>query len=226
LAAEVLRRIDAQARCTVKVNEGQSVPAGTVVAVLEGDVRGILTAERTMLNFVMRLSGIATQARRAVECIPPDCRARIYDTRKTLPGWRQLDKAAVKLGGAENHRMGLWDAVLIKDNHVAAAGSIGAAVRLARAANPGLTIEVEVDTFAQLDEALAAGPDIILLDNFDEAALTKAVGIVAGRCLTEASGGVTLQRLPAIARTGVDHISMGALTHTVVPPDMGLDFVS
>ncbi len=223
LAAHVLAKLDPQAHFSPRAREGEEVAAGAVVAELSGDVRSLLSAERTLLNFVMRLSGVATAARRAVEAIPPGARAKVFDTRKTLPGWRRLDKAAVRIGGAENHRLGLWDAVLIKDNHIAAAGSLSEAVRRARRACPGLVLEVEVDTLAQLQEALAGGPDIILLDNFDDDGLRRAVAMTGGRCQLEASGGVTLARLAAIADTGVDRISMGALTHSAAPADLALD---
>jgi nicotinate-nucleotide pyrophosphorylase (carboxylating) len=188
----------------------------------------LLVAERCVLNFLMRLCGIAMAARVAASAIPDGCKAQIYDTRKTLPGWRHLDKAAVRIGGAQNHRFGLFDAVLIKDNHVAAAGSVGRAVQLAKAytkrkGHQGMTIEVEIDSLSQLDEALESGPDIILLDNFNLEDLRTAVARVNGRAILEASGGVTLQTIPAIARTGVERISMGALTHTVRPADLSLE---
>jgi len=210
-------------RCAV---EGTPVDKGEVLLRVVCDVRLLLALERTLLNFAIRLCGIAAGTRKAVACIPSDCKAQLLDTRKTTPGWRRLEKAAVRTGGGVNHRIGLFDAVLIKDNHVAAAGSVSAAVQRARAkVGRQLSIEVEVDTLAQLAEALAAGPDMILLDNFSLADLRTAVDRVAGRVPLEASGGVTLATLPAIAQTGVDRISMGALTHSSMPADLGLDLL-
>lgn len=224
LAAEIFRRVDAGVTLAAKCGEGEPAAAGFVIAEVRGDVRGILTAERCVLNFLMRLCGIATAAYAASAAIPENCRARIYDTRKTTPGWRTLDKAAVRIGGAHNHRVGLFDAVLIKDNHVAAAGSVGEAVRRARAhVGHSMPVEVEIDALDQLDEALAAGPDIVLLDNFSDDQMREAVTRTAGRAELEASGGITLARIPDVARTGVDRISLGALTHTVLPADLSLE---
>lgn len=223
LAAHLLRRFDPAARFTPGVPDGTAVDAGTRLGWFEADVRAVLTLERTLLNFMMRLCGVAQAAHAAVRAVAGS-RAKIYDTRKTMPGWRGLDKAAVRTGGAENHRVGLFDAVLIKDNHVAAAGSVRDAVARARdAATPGMVVEVEIDTLSQLDEALQSGPDIILLDNFSDADLRLAVQRTAGRLPLEASGGVTLARLPALAMTGVDRISMGALTHSARPADLSLE---
>lgn len=209
------------------VGEGEIVAAGSAVAVLEGSIRSVLTAERVMLNFLMRLSGIASLSRQAIEAVPDDCSAKIYDTRKTTPGWRLLEKAAVRTGGAENHRVGLFDAVLIKDNHVAAAGSAARAVQLAqeavRALETPVPIQVEVDTLEQLRQVLPVAPDMILLDNFDLPALRQAVEFVDGRVILEASGGITLQSIADVARTGVDRISMGQLTHSALPADLSLD---
>jgi nicotinate-nucleotide pyrophosphorylase (carboxylating) len=188
----------------------------------------LLTAERTALNFVQRLSGVATLASRFVEAIR-GTGARILDTRKTTPGWRAFEKHAVACGGATNHRIGLWDLVLIKDNHLAALASeppdpVTAAVRRARALYPGLRVEVEADTLEQVRLAAGAGADILLLDNMGPTLLREAVALVAGRCQTEASGGVTLETVRAIAETGVDFVSAGAITHSAPAADLGLDF--
>jgi nicotinate-nucleotide pyrophosphorylase (carboxylating) len=224
LAEVLLQRFDAGRTLTHIAAEGTRLEAGATLFELEAELAAVLTAERTVLNFLMHLSGIATGARAAVEAIPVGCRARIYDTRKTTPGWRRLEKAAVKTGGAENHRFGLYDAVLIKDNHVVAAGSVRAAVGLARRGlQRDLLVEVEVDRLDQLEEAITAGADIVLLDNMDTADLRRAVEMTRGRVPLEASGGVTLERIPELARTGVDRISMGALTHTIRPADLSLE---
>lgn len=224
LAAEIFRRLDSVTHFEPLRGEGELVAAGTVIARVRGDLRVLLTVERCAINFVMRLCGIAAAAQAATAAVPPGCRARVYDTRKTTPGWRLLEKAAVRTGGAQNHRFGLFDAVLIKDNHIAAAGSILEAVRRAREkAGVEMTVEVEVDTLEQLDEALGGQPDIILLDNFTREQLATAVARTAGRVELEASGGITLETIPAVARTGVDRISMGALTHTVRPADLSLE---
>ena len=225
LAAAIFRRIDPTLEVRSWVGEGEVVAAGTTLMTVQGDTRTLLTAERCALNFLMRLCGTAQAAHAAVASVPAGCRAKIFDTRKTLPGWRRLDKAAVRTGGAENHRMGLFDLILIKDNHIAAAGSVSAAVERARSTTGrGLRVQVEVDTLAQLDEAIAAGPDMILLDNFDLADMTTAVARAADSGIElETSGGVTQQAIAAIARTGVDRISMGALTHSVMPADISMD---
>jgi nicotinate-nucleotide pyrophosphorylase (carboxylating) len=224
LAEAVLRRFDAGMRLSRIAAEGARLEPEATLFELEADVRAVLTAERTALNFLMHLCGIATGARAAVEAIPTDCRARIYDTRKTTPGWRRLDKAAVKTGGGENHRFGLYDAVLIKDNHVAAAGSVRDAVRLARShVQRDMQVAVEVDRLDQLEEAIAASADIVLLDNMSAADMQRAVEVSRGRVQLEASGDVTLERIPEVARTGVDRISMGALTHTIRPADLSLE---
>lgn len=226
LARELLRRFDETLECVVQVAEGERVEANTVLAVIAGDVRTLLTAERPTLNFLMRLCGIAAASRAAADAVPVGCKAKIYDTRKTMPGWRLLDKAAVKTGGCENHRVGLFDAVLIKDNHLAAAGSISEAVRRARErVGKRMTVELEIDGLHQLDEALAAAPDILMLDNFTLEDMRAAVARVNGRIPLEASGGVTLASIPDIARTGVERISSGALTHSAPPADLALDFV-
>ena len=225
LAEAILRRLDPDVRVSGAYNEGELLPAGATFFAITGDVRALLTAERTVLNFTMRLCGVAANARRAVDQLPAGVKARVFDTRKTMPGWRTLDKMAVRVGGGANHRIGLFDAVLIKDNHIAAAGSVRAAVDAARKWTAGrMPIEVEVDRLDQIDEALSAKADIILLDNFDILQLRRAVEYVAGRAELEASGGVTYDRIAEIAATGVDRISLGALTHTVIPADLALDF--
>jgi nicotinate-nucleotide pyrophosphorylase (carboxylating) len=204
--------------------EGADVKKGDALLEAEGPARAILTAERVALNFVGRLSGIATLTQKMVAAAG-NHKARIAATRKTTPGLRAAEKYAVQVGGGVPHRYGLDDAILIKDNHIAIAGGVREALRAAKE-NTGHTvkIEIEVDTLAQLDEVLAEGADIVMLDNMSLADMTAAVGKVAGRMLVEASGGVTLARLPAIAATGVDLISSGALTHSAPNFDVGLDF--
>jgi nicotinate-nucleotide pyrophosphorylase (carboxylating) len=205
--------------------DGHVVPAGTALARVSGNARAILTAERTALNLLGRMCGIATLTQDYVDSVA-GTKARITDTRKTTPGLRALEKYAVRCGGGVNHRFGLDDAILIKDNHVAACGSVGEAVRRAKAfAGHLVKVEVEVDTLVQLQEALAGDPDVIMLDNFSLADLREAVGIVGGRVTLEASGGVTLDTVRAIAETGVDVISVGALTHSAKVLDIGLDAV-
>jgi nicotinate-nucleotide pyrophosphorylase (carboxylating) len=201
--------------------DGDHVEAPAVVARLTGSERAILTAERVALNFLGRLSGIATLTRRYVDAVE-GTGAAVLDTRKTTPGLRALEKAAVAAGGGRNHRFGLDDAVLIKDNHLRAAGSIAAAVTLVQAAT-GLPIEVECETLAQVGEALDAGVDAILLDNMTLEELRAAVALVEGRARLEASGGVTLETIRAIAETGVDEISVGALTHSAPSLDVSLE---
>lgn len=205
------------------VQDGAHVEPGTLLAEVEGRARSVLIGERVALNFLQRLSGIATLTARYVARISGST-ARIVDTRKTTPGLRALEKYAVRVGGGRNHRMGLYDAVLIKDNHIEAAGSISRAVRSAREAAPHtMTVTVECDTLEQVDEALAAGADILLLDNMDLDARRQAVLRVAGRALTEASGGITLETVAEVAAVGVDIISVGALTHSAPALDIGLD---
>ena len=202
---------------------GPEVDAGAVLARATGNARAILSAERVALNLLGRLSGIATLTAAYVAAVA-GTRARITDTRKTTPGLRALEKYAVRCGGGVNHRFGLDDAILIKDNHVAACGGVGPALVRAKAAAGHLVkIEVEVDSLAQLDEALPHAPDVIMLDNFSLADLREAVRRTAGRCTLEASGGVNLSTVRAIAETGVDVISVGALTHSAPTLDIGLD---
>jgi nicotinate-nucleotide pyrophosphorylase (carboxylating) len=208
--------------------DGQHVKDGQDLLRIEGSARAILSAERVALNFVQRLSGVATLTAQFVEAIK-DTRARILDTRKTTPGWRRLEKYAVTCGGGHNHRIGLYDMVLIKDNHLAALrnespNAVAAAVQRARAQYPQLKIEVEADTLDQVEQAVAAGADFVLLDNMNLIQLRLAVQQAKGRSQTEASGGVNLASVRAIAETGVDFISVGALTHSARAVDIGLDF--
>jgi nicotinate-nucleotide pyrophosphorylase (carboxylating) len=229
VAAEVFRRVDPATQVTPLVAEGAQVAAGEMLLRVAGSARGLLRAERTALNFLQRLSGIATRTRVFVTAVAavPGARARIADTRKTYPGGRVLEKLAVRAGGGSNHRFDLGSGILIKDNHLAVAGSIQVAIERARAAAPhGFKIEVEVDTLVQLDEALAAGADIILLDNFtdeDVALAMRRVAAAARRPLIEVSGGITLDRLPGLAATGVDIISVGGLTHSARAVDLSLE---
>ncbi len=218
-----LHALDPSARFEVVTADGEDVAAGGAVARVEANARALLTAERTGLNLLGRMSGVATLTRayvRAVEGLG----ARIVDTRKTTPGLRALEKYAVRCGGGVNHRFGLDDAILVKDNHVAACGGVAEALRRARAACGHLMqVEVEIDGLHQLDEALAGGADVVLLDNFSLPDLREAVARTAGRVRLEASGGVTLETVRAIAETGVSAISVGALTHSAPVLDIGLD---
>lgn len=225
LVWKVFQRYDPEARFLHWVPEGDSVAAGKVLCELIGRTQAILSGERVALNFLMRLCGVAAASRQAVERIPPECETKIYDTRKTTPGWRMLEKAAVRTGGAENHRMGLFDAVLIKDNHLLAAQSVEDAVRKVREKCGGLPVEIEVDNLEQLQAALGAKPDIILLDNFDLEALRQAVARTDGRAMLEASGGITLDNIEAVARTGVDRISVGYITHSAKLVDVSLELL-
>ncbi len=222
-AARTFVLLDPDIAVTLHAHDGDAVQANTTLATISGSPRTLLTAERTALNILGRLGGVATATRRYVDAIA-GTRATIVDTRKTTPGMRALEKAAVRHGGGKNHRFGLDDAILIKDNHVAVAGGVTRAIAAARAAAGHLvTIEVEVDSIAQLDEALAAGAQIILLDNFAPDALAEGVRRAAGRALLEASGGVNAATVRAIAESGVDLISVGALTHSVTCLDVALD---
>ena len=204
--------------------DGDRVAAGQPVLAVTGSVRAILTAERTALNLLCHLSGVATLTRQWVDAVA-GTKAQIRDTRKTLPGMRALQKYAVRCGGGVNHRMSLSDAALVKDNHVVAAGSVTAAFGAVRALAPGLPLEIECDTLAQVEEALAAGADLILLDNFAVGDMELAVRLAAGRALLEASGGLTLAGARAVAETGVDYLAVGALTHSAPALDIGLDLV-
>jgi nicotinate-nucleotide pyrophosphorylase (carboxylating) len=219
-AEATFRALDPDVGLQRLTDEGRWRERGDVLQI-EGSARSLLTAERTALNFLQRLSGVATLAARCVEAVA-GTGARILDTRKTTPGLRSLEKAAVAAGGATNHRAGLYDAILIKENHASLAGGVGEAVRRARVHAPGVPIEVECRTLAEVDEALGAGAPRILLDNMTLEQLRDAVRHVAGRAELEASGGVTLQTLRAIAATGVDFISVGALTHSAPALDLSL----
>lgn len=215
------RALDPDVRIEWRVCEGGRVPAGTVLATLQGRTRALVSAERTSLNFMQTLSGTATATAAHVEAVR-GTRARILDTRKTLPGLRMAQKYAVRVGGGDNHRLGLYDAVMLKENHVRAAGSIGAAIAAARASQPGLPLIVEVETLDELHAALEAGCDRILVDDFDAAHRREAVRIAAGRIPLEVSGGVDLSSLRAIAEDGVDCISIGGLTKHVRAIDLSL----
>jgi nicotinate-nucleotide pyrophosphorylase (carboxylating) len=228
----VCRLVDPRLECADQLADGAAVTPGTVLAVIRGPMRSILTAERTALNFLQRLSGVATLTAQHVETIK-GLRCQVLDTRKTTPGWRLLEKYAVRMGGGHNHRMGLHDGVLIKDNHLAALGAdkevVATAVGLARAKYAfSVPLEVEVDNLDQFDIALAASPDIILLDNMTPQQIREAVrrrDTLAPRVQLEASGGVTLATLRSVAETGVDRISVGALTHSAKALDIALDYL-
>jgi nicotinate-nucleotide pyrophosphorylase (carboxylating) len=220
VSIETFRALDADVAIGRLIDEGVWRETGPVLE-LEGSARGLLTAERTALNFLQRLSGVATMAARCVEAVS-GTGAVILDTRKTTPGLRMLEKAAVAAGGATNHRVGLFDAILIKENHAALAGGVGEAVRRARAYAPRLQLEVECQTLAEVDEALAAGAGFLLLDNMSVDELRAAVERVAGRAELEASGGFTLETIRAVAGTGVNFISVGAITHSAPALDLSL----
>ena len=224
IAEAFFRARDPNARIESLVTDGDKLPAGADLMRIEGRARAMLTTERSALNTVQHLSGIATLTRRYVDRIA-GTGATLLDTRKTIPGLRVLEKYATRMGGATNHRMGLWDAAMIKDNHVAVAGSVDEAVRRAR--NAGIArIIVEVDRVDQIEPALAAGATHLLLDNMDPPTLRGAVTLVGGRVPTEASGGVTLETIRAIAETGVTYISVGRITQSAPAADIGLDFTS
>lgn len=218
-----IHALDPKAEVVVHLADGESFEAGAVLITARANARALLTAERTALNLLARMCGIATMTRTYVQAVA-GTKARIADTRKTMPGLRALDKHAVACGGGLNHRFGLDDAILIKDNHVAVCGSAGEAVRRAKAFAPHLMkVEVEVDTLAQFDEVIGEGADVVMLDNFNLEDMAEAVRRAKGRVVLEASGGVTLETVAAIAATGVDVISVGALTHSVAQLDIGLD---
>src|SRR6185369_11213527 len=222
VAERVFARLDPGTDFSALFADGDSVPAGEVMARIEGDAASMLQGERVSLNLLQRMCGIATQTARYVKEIE-GTGARVVDTRKTTPGLRVLEKYAVRVGGGTNHRTGLYDGVLIKENHIVAAGGILEAVRLARSYIPHtLKIEVETETLAEVGLALQAGADIIMLDNMGLADLSEAVRLIAGRALVEASGGVNLQSIRGIAQTGVDIISVGALTHSVRAADISM----
>jgi nicotinate-nucleotide pyrophosphorylase (carboxylating) len=229
-ADTAFRQLSTDLRCERRAADGERVGEDTVLLSVEGPARAVLTAERVALNFVQRLSGVATLTAQFVDLVA-GTRAQILDTRKTTPGWRRFEKYAVACGGGRNHRFGLFDMVLIKDNHLAAlAGEkpnpIAAAVQRARKQFPQLRIEVEADTLEQVQDAVDAGADIILLDNMAPTELRAAVELARGRAKTEASGGVSLASARIISETGVDFISVGALTHSARAVDIGLDFLS
>ena len=222
IAAAFFRALDPTVEIAVLAQEGEAVAPGCDLMRLRGNARALLTAERSALNTVQHLSGIATMTRAYVDAIAGSG-ATLLDTRKTIPGLRRLEKYATRMGGARNHRMGLWDAAMIKDNHIAVAGSIGEAV--ARAVHAGLgSIIVEVDRIDQIEPALAAGATHLLLDNMAPAQLRTAVALVAGRVPTEASGGVRLETIAEIAASGVTYVSVGRLTQSAPAADIGLDF--
>ena len=221
---EACRQVDAAIDVRWHVRDGDPLTAGQTLLVLRGPARGLLTAERTIINFMQLLSATATQAARYVEAVSG--RAVILDTRKTLPGLRLAQKYAVRVGGAANHRLGLFDAYLLKENHIAAAGGIAAAVHRARQRHPDKEVEVEVEDDAQLAEAIDAGADRVLLDNYSAAALRRAVAAAKGRVALEASGGITLETIAEVARTGVDYISVGEITKAVAPLDLSMRIVN
>lgn len=226
---EVFRQLDAAVRVTELVADGTPLEKGGVIAQVAGPAASLLKGERVALNFVQRLSGIATLARRYVQALPEGSTTRVADTRKTTPGLRALERQAVRAGGAHNHREDLSSAVLIKDNHVAAAGGVAEAIARCRANAPHTSrIECEVDSLEQLETALAAGADIVLLDNFDDAMVQEAVAMNRARtpkAILEASGGITLERIARLSALGVDVISVGALTHSAPSVDIGLDWI-
>jgi nicotinate-nucleotide pyrophosphorylase (carboxylating) len=223
LAADFFRALDGVVEIELLVKDGDRVEHGTMLMRLAGSARAMLAAERAALNTLQHLSGIATLTRRYVDAIA-GTGAVLLDTRKTVPGLRVLDKYAARMGGAENHRMRLDDGVLIKDNHVAVCGGVAEAVRRAKAANTGLQVQVEVDRIDQIEPALDAGADRLLLDNMDPAMLREAVALVGGRVPLEASGGVTLETIRFLAETGVDFISVGRITQSAPAVDIGLDY--
>lgn len=228
VAVRVFQEIDPRIQARVLLNDGDAFEPDDVLLEISGPTRGILTAERTALNFLQRLSGVATQARRYVQAVQPHP-VQIWDTRKTTPGWRMLEKAAVKAGGGTNHRMGLYDHVMVKDNHIAAHGSLAelqSAIDRVKQERPGTRIQLEADNLDQVASFLTLrGVDMLLLDNMGSDRLRQAVEINAGRLWLEASGGITLATIGEIAATGVNAISVGALTHSARALDLGLDFV-
>ena len=222
VAQAVFRRLDPGLTFSEELSDGTSVTPGTCILKIRGRLQPLLTGERTALNFLQRLSGIATHVRRYVEAMPTTS-IRLVDTRKTTPGWRALEKYAVRIGGAANHRMSLSDGILIKDNHVAICGGIRAALEKARHAAPHtLKLEIEVSTPAEAREAAEAGADIIMLDNMGPETIRKAVRLIDGRALVEVSGGVNRDNLAALSASGVDIVSVGALTHSAVAVDISM----
>ncbi len=222
----VFERVDSGLLVRLPAVDGDRIEAGKTVMEVRGALRGILTAERTALNFLQRMSGIATHVRGYVDAVKGK-KAKLVDTRKTTPGWRALEKYAVRVGGAENHRMGLYDGVLIKDNHIAACGGIAEAVRRARSGTHHLVrVEVETESLAQVQEALDAGADVIMLDNMQIDEIESAVARIAGKAVVEISGGVRRQDLSRLAETGADLISVGALTHAAISVDLSMEIVA
>jgi nicotinate-nucleotide pyrophosphorylase (carboxylating) len=223
IAAALFKALDANVEIETLANDGERVTHGTTLMRLSGSARAMLTAERSALNTLQHLSGIATMTRQYVDAIE-GTGAVLLDTRKTIPGLRILEKYAARMGGAQNHRMRLDDGVLIKDNHVAVCGDVAEAVRRAKSANTGLQVQVEVDRIEQIEPALAAGAERLLLDNMAPALLREAVQLVAGRVPLEASGGVTLETIRFLAETGVNFISVGRITQSAPAVDIGLDY--
>lgn len=224
-AAASFRAVDPSLKVTAHIRDGSKIAPGEDILTVAGSAASILTAERTALNFITHLSGIATLTGKYVGAVS-GTKAAIMCTRKTLPGLRALQKYAIRSGGGQNHRFGLYDAVLIKDNHIAVAGGVGAAIEKALSfTNRKVKIEVEVDTIEQLEEALRHDVDVVLLDNMPPDMLRRAVKMAEGKCLTEASGGINIGNVRAVAQTGVDMISIGALTHSAPALDIGLDTV-
>lgn len=223
IAASIFKRLDSDVRIEMLVEDGDALSPGDVMMRVEGNARALLAGERAALNIVQHLSGIATLTRQYVEAIA-GTGATLMDTRKTTPLLRQLEKYATRMGGAQNHRMGLYDAILIKDNHIAVAGSVAAALAAAKKVSD-LAVEVECDTLAQVEDALDAGADRLLLDNMSLDDLKAAVALVSGKTPLEASGGVTLETIRAIAETGVNYISVGRITQSAPAVDIGLDYL-
>jgi nicotinate-nucleotide pyrophosphorylase (carboxylating) len=221
VALAAFRQLDARVEVTKRKHDGESCHAGEEIAEVRGPAATLLTAERTALNFLQRLSGIATRTRAFVDAA--GARITVLDTRKTTPTLRLLEKYAVRAGGGTNHRSGLFDAVLIKDNHIQVAGGVHAAVSKARATRPGITIEIEAQSLEQVRESLEAGADIVLVDNLSTPEIREAVGLAHGRAKIEISGGVTLERIPELAKTGADFVSVGGLTHSAPATDISFE---
>jgi nicotinate-nucleotide pyrophosphorylase (carboxylating) len=225
VAERVFRRLDPDCAFEMLANEGERVDVGRELFVVAGQARALLVAERSALNLLQRMGGVATATRHFVDALPPGSRARITDTRKTTPGLRALERYAVRTGGGHNHRDNLGSAVLIKDNHIAVAGGVARAIELAKAgAAHTMRVEVEVEDLGMLGQALDAGADIVMLDNFAASDIAQAVALARGRALVEVSGNVGLDRVAELARTGVDIISVGALTHSAPAADISLRF--
>ncbi|WP_321493061.1 carboxylating nicotinate-nucleotide diphosphorylase [uncultured Desulfobacter sp.] len=222
VAKKVFHAVDPSIACKIHFGDSDTIKKNDVIFTITGDIRSLLTAERVALNFLQRLSGIATLTRKFVNALD-NPNVRLVDTRKTTPGWRKIEKDAVRAGGGFNHRFALYDGILIKDNHIAAAGSIAAAVFLARSrASHLMKVEVEVCDMSQVQQALDVRADVIMLDNMDIDSMTKAVALIGKRAVVEASGNVSIETLNAIAKTGVDVISCGALTHQAVSVDLSM----